>query len=118
MVKLDLVTLSAPVMWMGPGGMDDWGLAAEEAGFFVLEGVLFWGAAGFLELEWCDVLLSLREALAALVTGAFLCPLSGAAAAAAGGGCFSGAFSGTASFSFGSFSSFAGARNQGQYIYL
>lgn len=108
-VKLDLVTLRAPVMWIGPGGKDDWGFAVEDAGFFVFEGVLFWGVTGFLELEWCDIFLSLRETLTALVMGAFLFPLAGAAAA---GGGFSGAFSGAASFC--SFSSFAGARNQGQ----
>lgn len=50
-MKLDLVTLSAPVMWIGPGGKDDWGFAAEEAGFFDLEAVLFWGVTGFLALE-------------------------------------------------------------------
>lgn len=103
-VKLDLVTLRAPVMWMGPGGKEDWGFAVEEANFFDFEGVLLWGVTGFLELEWCDSFLSLRETLAALVRGAFLFPLTGVAEAG-----FSGVFSGAASFS-----SFAGAKNQGQ----
>lgn len=50
-MKLDLVTLRAPVTWIGPGGKDDWGFAVEEDGFFVFEEVLFWGVTGFLELE-------------------------------------------------------------------
>lgn len=103
-VKLDLVTLRAPVMWMGPGGKEDWGLVVEEGSFFIFEGVLWWEVTGFLELEWCDSFLSLRETLAALVMGAFLFPLTGNAEAG-----FSGVFSGAASFS-----SFAGAKNQGQ----
>lgn len=103
-MKLDLVTLRAPVMWMGPGGKEDWGFAVEEANFFVFEEVLLWGVTGFLELEWCDSFLSRRETLAALVMEAFLFPLTGVAEVG-----FSGVFSGAASFS-----SFAGAKNQGQ----
>lgn len=48
MVKLDLVTLSAPVTWMGPGGKGD-GAGAVEPGFLDFVGVAVEAEAGFLE---------------------------------------------------------------------
>lgn len=48
MVKLDLVTLSAPVTWIGPGGKED-GAWALFAGFLDFAAVLLGGVVGFLE---------------------------------------------------------------------
>lgn len=104
-VKLDFVTLSAPVMWMGPGGKGDWGWTGDGPGFLAFAAVLLWGVTVFLdafELKvWREGFLSFGETLAALEVGAFLFPLTGVAATGEG---FSGAFSGSASFSFCSFS--------------
>lgn len=47
-MKLDLVTLSAPVTWMGPGGKGD-GACAVFTGFLDFAAVLLGGVAGFLE---------------------------------------------------------------------
>lgn len=46
MVKLDLVTLSAPVTWIGPGLKADGGWAGDGPGFLDFD-VLLWGVAGF-----------------------------------------------------------------------
>ena len=48
MVKFDLVTLSAPVTWMGPGGKEDWAWAVF-ACFLDFAEVLLGGVTGFLE---------------------------------------------------------------------
>lgn len=49
MVKLDLVTLRAPVTWMGPGGKREGARAGAWPGFFDFAAVLPEGAAGFLD---------------------------------------------------------------------
>lgn len=115
MVKLDLVTLSAPVMWMGPGGKGDGGWTGDGPGFLAFAEVLLGGVTLFLDAFELgrEGFLSFEETLAALVVGAFLFPLTGVAEAGEG---FSGAFSGSASFSFWTFSlcfsSLDGAGNQ------
>lgn len=101
MVKLDLVTLSAPVTWMGPAGKEDEGFAGERLAFVDFAELLLGGVAVFLDdfdfelLE--EALLSLGETFAALVAGAFLLPLAGVADA---GGGFSAGFWVSASFAF------------------
>lgn len=114
-VKLDFVTLSAPVMWIGPGGKGDGGWMCDGPGFLDFAAVLLWDVTGFLdtfELEvWREDFLSFGETLAALVVGAFLFPLTSVADAGEG-------FSGECSASFCSFplcfSSLGGAGNQEQ----
>lgn len=49
MVKLDLVTLSAPVTWIGPGGKGGGAWAGSGPDFLDFDGVLFGGVAGFLD---------------------------------------------------------------------
>lgn len=49
MVKLDLVTLRAPVTWMGPGGKGDGAWAGGGPGFLDFAVDLVGGAVGFLE---------------------------------------------------------------------
>lgn len=49
MVKLDLVTLSAPVTWIGPGGKGDEVRAGSWPDFLDFPAVLLRGVAGFLD---------------------------------------------------------------------
>lgn len=49
MVKLDLVTLSAPVTWIGPGGKGEEVRAGSWPGFLDFAAVLLWSVAGFLD---------------------------------------------------------------------
>lgn len=115
MVKLDLVTLSAPVAWIGPPGGRDGAWAGAWPCFLDFAAVLLGGAAGFLDPLVVAIdgegFLPFGVTLAALVAGDFLFPLTGGADA---GGGISGA--GTGSFSFWSFSlgfsSFWGAGNK------
>lgn len=115
MVKLDLVTLSAPVTWMGPAGKEDEGFAGERLAFVDFAELLLGGVAAFLDFDFelLEVFLSLGETFAALVAGAFLLPLAGVAD---DGGGFSAGFWTSASFSFSSlslcFSSLGGAANR------
>lgn len=100
MVKLDLVTLSAPVTWMGPAGKEDEGFAGERLAFVDLAELLLGGVPVFLDdfdLELLEAFLSLGETFAALVAGAFLLPLAGVVDA---GGGFSAGLWVSASFSF------------------
>lgn len=112
MVKLDLVTLSAPVTWIGPGGKGDGVWTGDGPGFLDFAAVLLGGVAGFLdafELVVCtEGFLPFGETLAALVVGDFLFPLSGVADAGEG---FSRADAGSFSLCF---SSLGGAGNQEQ----
>lgn len=116
MVKLDLVTRKAPVMWIGPCGMGDGVWTGEGPGFLDFDGVLLWRVTSFLDVLELVVLeesfLPFGEILAALVGGPFLFPLTGVVDT----GVFSGA--GAGSFSLCSFSlcftSFGGAANQKQ----
>lgn len=50
-VKLDFVTLSAPVMWMGPGGKGGGGggWTRDGPGFLDFAAVLLWAVGGFLD---------------------------------------------------------------------
>lgn len=116
MVKLDLVTLRAPVTWIGPGGKGDGAWTGGGPGFFDFEAVLLGGVTGFLDAFELEVrredFLLFVESLAALVVRGFLLPLTGVVDAGEG---FSEA--GAGSFSFCSsvcFSSLGGAENQGQ----
>lgn len=120
-MKLDLVTLSAPVTWMGPGGKADEGFADDELAFVDFAELLLGGVAVFLddfdfELKE-EAFLSLGETFAALV--AFLLPLTGGADAEEG---FSAGFWVSASFSFSfcsfsfCFSSLGGAGNRQDHI--
>lgn len=102
MVKLDLVTLSAPVTWMGPAWKEDEGFAGERPAFVDFAELLLGGVAVFLDdfvfelLE--EAFLSVGETIvAALVAGAFLPPLDGVADAWGG---FSAGFWVSTSFSF------------------
>lgn len=115
-VKLDFVTLSAPVTWMGPRGKGDGGWTVDWPGFLDFTAILFGGDTGFLddfELEcgW-EGFLSFEETFADRVIGAFFFTLTGVAGAGEG---FSGGFSVSASFfcSFSlCFSSLGGAGNK------
>lgn len=49
MVKLDLVTLSAPVTWMGPGGKGDGVWTGDGPGFLDFAAALLGGVTGFLD---------------------------------------------------------------------
>lgn len=114
MVKLDLVTLSAPVTWMGPAGKEGEGFAGERLAFVDFEELLLGGVAAFLDFDFElleEAFLSLGETFADLVAGAFLLPLAGVADA---GGGFSAGFWISASFSSVSlcFSSLGGAANR------
>lgn len=116
MVKLDLVTLSAPVTWMGPGGKEDWAWAVF-VGFLDFAAVLLGGVAGFLEafelVDWGGGFLPFGEPLLPLATGDFLFPFTGVMDKGAD---FSGAMAASfslCSFSF-CFSSLGGAGNQAQ----
>lgn len=100
MVKLDLVTLRAPVTWIGPAWKEDEGFAGERLAFVDFAELLLKGVAVFLDdfaFELLEAFLSLGETFAALVAGAFLPPLDGVADA---GGGFSAGFWVSASFSF------------------
>lgn len=112
MVKLDFVTLSAPVTWIGPGGKEDEGFADDWLAFVDFAEFLLCGVAVFLDdFElWEEAFLSLGETFAALVAEAFLLPLTGVPDAEGG---FSAGFWFSASFScsFG-FSSLGGAENR------
>lgn len=48
-MKLDLVTLRAPVAWMGPGGKGDDAPAALGPGFLDLVALLLGSVTGFLD---------------------------------------------------------------------
>lgn len=50
MVKLDLVTLRAPVTWIGPGGKAGGVWAGGGPGFLDLAAVLLGGVTGFLDV--------------------------------------------------------------------
>lgn len=106
-VKLDFVTLNAPVTWMGPGGKGDEGCTGDAPGFLDFAELLLGGVTDFLDdfdLElWEEVFLSFGEVLAALVAGAFLLPLAEAPDVEED---FSAGFWDAASFSF-SFCSFS-----------
>lgn len=100
MVKLDLVTLSAPVTWIGPAGKDDEGLEGERLDFVDFAELLLGGVATFLEdfdFELLEAFLSLGETFDALMAGAFLLPVAGVADTEGG---FSAGFWVSASFSF------------------
>lgn len=108
MVKLHLVTRSAPVMWTGPGGNGDGAGAGAEPVFLDFTAVLVGVVAGFFdafELAAEEVFLVLEETFSALVGGDFLFRLLGVSDAVD--------FSedGICSFSF-CFSSLGGAGNQ------
>lgn len=121
MVKLDLVTLSAPVTWMGPAWKDDESFAGERLALVDFEELLLRGVSVLLDDFAFELLeedfLSLGDTFAALVAGAFLTPLDGVADAGSG---FSAGFWVSASFSFWSFSlcfsSLDGAANQQYHI--
>lgn len=49
MVKLDLVTLSAPVMWIGPGGKGDWLWTGDGSDFLDFAAALLEGVVGFFD---------------------------------------------------------------------
>lgn len=102
MVKLDLVTLSAPVAWIGPWGKRDLFWTGIGPGFLDFAAVLLRGVAGFFDAFEVVVwgFLPFGETLAALVAVDFLFPLVGA-----------GAFAWAGSFSL-CFSSLGGAANQ------
>lgn len=112
MVKLDLVTLSAPVTWIGPGGKGGGAWTGGGPGFLDFAEVLLGDVTGFLdafELAVCrEGFLLFEETLAALVVRDFLFPLTGVVDAGEG---FSGAVTGSFSFCF---SSLGGAENQEQ----
>lgn len=48
-MKLDFVTLSAPVTWMGPGGKGDEGCACDVPGFLDFAELLLGGVTDFLD---------------------------------------------------------------------
>lgn len=50
MVKFDLVTLSAPVTWTGPGGKGDGVWTGDGPGFLDFAAVLLRGVEGFLDV--------------------------------------------------------------------
>lgn len=112
MVKLHLVTLSAPVMWIGPGGNGGGAGTGVDAGFLDFAAVLVGVVEGFLdafELEaWWEDFLLLEETFSAFAGEDFFFLLLGVPDTEDD---FSGDDIGSFSFCF---SSLGGAGNQKQ----